>query len=59
MPKFRLPGPPEPPAPPDPSVPFRIVRKIVSNTKHALKEAKQGMKDLGEEIKKPFDNDDS
>jgi len=55
MPKFKIPGPPELPKLPDPSVPFKFFRQLISNTKGALEGAKKGMKDLSEEIKKPFD----
>lgn len=55
MPNVKLPGPPEFPKPPDPAVPFKLFRKFISNTKSAIESAKQGVKDLGEEIKKPFD----
>ena len=54
-PKIKMPGLPGLPKPPDPSVPFKLFRQFISNTKGALESAKKGVKDLGEEIKKPFD----
>lgn len=50
---------PDPIPPPDPTVPFRFIRKLVSNTKEALKGTKDAMHDLSEEIKKPFDQVDN
>lgn len=55
MPKIKLPGLPEPPKPPDPAAPFNIIRKFLSNSKNAVEQAKKGVKDLADEIKKPFD----
>lgn len=56
MPSFKFPPPPpEVPPPPDPAAPLNIFRKLVSNTKAAMESAKKGMRNLGEEIKKPFD----
>lgn len=51
----RLPGPPKPPKPPNPATPIKLFQQFISNTKEAVERAKQGMKDLSEEIKKPFD----
>lgn len=53
MPKLPF---PEPPPPPDLALPLRLFRKLVKNTKDALKDAKAGVKELADEIKKPMDH---
>jgi hypothetical protein len=55
IPKIKLPGPPGPPKLPDPAGPLRFIRQLISNTKSAMESAKKGVRDLGEEVKKPFD----